>query len=350
VTRTTGEFRNARTSGFTSREVKALIILALSGLSLLPWSGVARAQCAEAVNKLLLVGKTDDARSIIASSLRLRPADDSLMHCQGMIEWSAGNRDLASEWLEKAIKANESSAIHHLALGRVLAQEVSGVSKIRLPFVARRLKSEFERSVALDPTLVGAREGLIGYYLNAPSFFGGSDEQARAQAAEILKLNPMRGHLALALIFSKRGAPAEAEREIIESTRVAPPDSAAAALALGEFYVSQKRWSAAFDALSKGMSDHPRAPWLHYAFGRAAALSGQNLERGESELKQWIAAPANDASIAFLAGAHQRLGSIYRQQGRDSDARAELEAALAIDPKNLAARAGLDSLKGPRKD
>lgn len=324
--------------------------LALSGLTLLLWSDMCRAQCAEPVNKLVLAGKTDDARSIVSSALRLRPGDDSLMHCRGVIEWSAGDHDLASQWLEKAIQTNESSAVHHLALGKMLAQDISQVSRIRLPFVARRMKSEFERAVALDPTLIGAREGLVGYYLNAPGFFGGSDDQARTQAAEILRLNPMRGHLALALIFGKRGALADAERELIESTRVAAPDSAGAAIALGEFYVSRKRWPAALDAFSNGVSAHPRAPWLHYYFGRAAALSGQNLERGERELKQWIAAPANDASAAFLAGAHQRLGSIYKQQGRDSDARAELEAALAIDPKNRAARAGLDSLQTSRRD
>ena len=175
------------------------------------------------------------------------------------------------------------------------------------------MKSEFERAIALDPTLVGAREGLVGYYLNAPRFFGGSDDQARTQAAEILRLNPMRGHLALAIIFGKRGALADAERELIESTRFAPPDSAGAAIALGEFYVSQKRWPAALEAFSDGMSAHPRAPWLHYYFGRAAALSGQNLERGESELKQWIAAPATMQvprfSPARISGSGRSTGS-----------------------------------------
>jgi tetratricopeptide (TPR) repeat protein len=83
----------------------------------------------------------------------------------------------------------------------------------------------------------------------------------------------------------------------------------------------------------------------HYQIGRAAAVSGKQLERGEESLKLWVARPPNDAATATRSGAHYRLGMIYDKQGRRDLARAQYEEALRINPRNEDARKSLEKLR-----
>lgn len=79
--------------------------------------------------------------------------------------------------------------------------------------------------------------------------------------------------------------------------------------------------------------------------GRTAALSGEQLERGERELRQLIASPPSGFPRPTLVGAHHRLGMIYERQGKKDRARAEYQAALAMDPANENAKKSLAALK-----
>ena len=82
----------------------------------------------------------------------------------------------------------------------------------------------------------------------------------------------------------------------------------------------------------------------HYQIGRAAALSGTQLDRGERSLKLWLARPPEDAGTTTRSGAHYRLGMVYEKQGRRDLARAAYEAALRIDARNEDARKALEKL------
>jgi tetratricopeptide (TPR) repeat protein len=86
----------------------------------------------------------------------------------------------------------------------------------------------------------------------------------------------------------------------------------------------------------------------HYQIGRAAALSGKQLDRGEQSLKLWIAKPPDDALTTMRSGAHYRLGMVYEKQGKRELARAAYEEAIRINPRNEDARKALEKLKmGP---
>jgi hypothetical protein len=64
---------------------------------------------------------------------------------------------------------------------------------LRQPFLAWKVKEHFERAVTLDPGNLAARADLMEYYLKAPGFLGGSEEKARAQAAEIAARDAQQG-------------------------------------------------------------------------------------------------------------------------------------------------------------
>jgi len=67
--------------------------------------------------------------------------------------------------------------------------------------LAPKMKSAWEKAIALDPKNLDARTSLIQYYLQAPGFMGGSVEKAKEVAGQVLKLKPAEGHRQLGNIY-----------------------------------------------------------------------------------------------------------------------------------------------------
>src|SRR3954468_5067629 len=195
---------------------------------------VARAQCSTANQKLIADQKFEEARVDVRGLLRSNPNDDAALHCMGTIAISEDKSGDAVEWFEKAIKVNERSSVHHLWLGNALGEQAGHTSKFKLPFLARRVKGEFDRAAELDPSSVDARHGLIQFYSQAPGAMGGSMDKAKEQAREIEKLNAWRGHYEMAQLLERDKEAAGAEREYTAAVGAAP-DSNATYLYLGSF-------------------------------------------------------------------------------------------------------------------
>jgi tetratricopeptide (TPR) repeat protein len=284
------------------------------------------------------------ARAEFSAVLARAPRDANALYYMGRIALAEDRPGEAVGWLEKAVKAKDQSSEYHLWLGSALGEEAQRASKLRQPFLARRVKSEFERAVELDPRSIPARRGLIDFYLIAPGVMGGSKEKAREQAAAIAKINPLQGRFAAAVIAQReRNLPA-AEREFVAAV-AENPDSIDAHLVLGLFYQNAQRWDEAFAVFDRLLAARPYEMHAHYQIGRAAALSGTRLERGEQSLKLWIANPPADATITQRSGARFRLGMVYEKQGKRDLARAAYEEALRINPRNDEARQALEKVR-----
>jgi tetratricopeptide (TPR) repeat protein len=315
--------------------IPAAIILVVSS---------AGAQCPAEIRKLEAERRFDEAKAQAQAVVAKTPADDAAWHCLGRITKDMGRPKEAVGYYEKAIKINDKVANHHLLLGSALADLADSTSKIKLPFLARRIKGEFERTVALDPASVDGRLALVDFYTQAPGVMGGSKDKAQEQIREVMKLNPMRAHHKQATLFLADKKYAEAEKELVASEQAAP-DSMLAGYNLVGFYQLRERWADAFATLDRMEKRFPNEWLVQFQFGRTAALSGDRLERGEKELRALIASPPTDMARSTLVGAHWRLGMILAQQGKKDLARAEYNAALAIDPKNENVKKSLAALK-----
>ena len=300
----------------------------------------ASAQCTPAVQRLLDERKFEAARAAVSPA----DADDKAMHCLGMIDVQSDRARDAVGHFEKAVKLNDQSALHHLWLGNALGNLADSTSKIKLPFLARRVKSEFQRAVDLDPRSIEARHGLIQFYSQAPGVMGGSMDKAFEQAREIGKLNSMRGHYEAGNLYARDKKIAETEKEFIAAERESP-DSSFALYALGSFYQNQLRWREAFAVYDRMLAKFPTEMGIRYQIGRAAALSGEQLDRGERELKAWIASPPKDVANVTVSNAHWRLGMIHEKQGRKDLARTAYETAVSVFPANENAKKSLAALK-----
>ena len=307
-------------------------------------ASTATAQCAGAAQPLFQARKLEEARAEARAQLGADATNPAALYCMGRIAAAQGQSGEAVDWFEKAVKQSHRTAEYHLWLGNALGEEAQKANKLRQPFLARRVKAEFERAVELDPLSLDARHGLIQFYSVAPGVMGGSMEKARAQAAEIGKLNPMRGHLELGAILEREKDAAGAEREY-QAAMAASPDSAVAAYALGSYYQRQQRWDDAFVVYDRVLQEKPTDVQARFSYARAAGLSGKNLERAEREMKSLLADLPVAWTPATVAVAHFRLGLIYEKGGKKELARTSYEEAVRLNPKFEEAKKALASLQ-----
>jgi tetratricopeptide (TPR) repeat protein len=257
----------------------------------------------------------------------------------------AGRGDRAERSFERAIEKEPRNGIYHYWLGTAVGMQVQGASVVRQPFMARRIKSQFERAVQFNPELLEAREGLLTFYLAAPAVMGGDVNKAREQQREIAQRNVVRGHIAAAGI-AWHGRDTVATERALRAASAAAPDSLAPAAALASRMLSWKRSSEAFGVWDAYLSRQPQSITGRYQFGRIAAVTGERLGDGERNLRAILAIedwPENNWTPG-KAVAHARLGDILRQQSKRAEARAAYDRALALDANLQIAKDGLKAL------
>ena len=244
---------------------------------------------------------------------------------------------------EKASRAEPNEPVYHFWFGRASGEQAQRANPLRQPGLAKRTKGEFERAVALDSTYVPAREGLLRYYLAAPGFLGGSIDNARRQAAEIVKLSPYRGGIALAnvAVQAKDTVGLISAHEGLMSQF---PDSATPYLVLIQVQQARKQWSQVWSMVDRFEKARPDLPLVRYVIGRTAAETGDQLDRGESALRQYLqnTPKPNEPS---LAATHWRLGMIAEKRGNTAAARQEYQTAATMDPNLKQAKEALSRLK-----
>lgn len=237
------------------------------------------------------------------------PGDADVHYYLGRIAMERDDADAAVSELQKATALSPDSARSHNALGDAYgrsAQKAGMFSKFGL---ARKCLAEYERAVELEPNNVAFHESLFEYFVAAPSIVGGGADKAADEAAAIRTLDPRRGHLAFATVYTMGQKYDLALAELDEVLKAAPDDYAAL-----------------------------------YQVGRNAARSGQHLDRGLAALRRCLALPVPPGTAPHSA-AQWRIGTLLEKKGEIEGARAAYKAALQIDPKFAPAADSLRNLK-----
>lgn len=253
-----------------------------------------------------------------------------------------GDLDTAVSLGEKAAADSPNDAVVQLWLGRAYgskAQEASVFSQMSL---AKKCRKAFERAVALDPANVDAHLDLLDYHLQAPGIAGGDKAVARKEADEVLRLDPLRGHLAWGKVWEEAndGARAEAEyRKAIE----AGPKEIRGRVALASLFVTTKRAPEAREIWRQFAKAEPEQSYWHYALARISVITGEDLPEGVGHLRAYLAVPPKPDTPTW-ADAHWRLSNLYEKMGRKDDARTELREALKLNPDHMNAKKDLKRL------
>lgn len=211
---------------------------------------------------------------------------------------------------------------------------------------ARRMRSAYQDALEADPKHVPAYWALMEYHLEAPAIAGGSRDEARRHADSIAAIDARSGHLAHArLARQEENQDAEA-RHLRAALELEVERETAFRLGL----VEQRRegWNEAFAVFEALLENDPEDHGALYQVGRTAALSGQRLKRGEAALRAYLRVERR-RNLPSEAGARMRLGQILAHAGRNDEARAELERAVALDPDLETARNALNDLPSRRE-
>lgn len=258
----------------------------------------------------------------------------------GRIAFEEEKYDDAEEFFEEAIDANDKVADYHNWYGNTLGTLANNASMLKQGMLAPKMKTAWEKAVALKPDMIEPRQSLIQYYLQAPGFMGGSVDKAKEMAKEIIKLKPAEGHRQMGNIYIKEKQIPEAEKEFIAMTKADPTTIPG----LGNFYIGQNQYDKAFVLFEDILKSKPDDMLATYQVGKVCALSGKNLERGEECLKKYLAYEPKKNEPSH-AGANMRLAQIKEKQGKKEEARKLYELALKTDASLKEAKEGLERVK-----
>lgn len=309
---------------------------------------IASSLAAQTPEELFKSGKYDDAKKVFAERVAKNRNDANALFHMGRIAEEQDKFSEAVDWYEKALKLNDTSATYHFWLGSATGALAQRASKIKQPFLARKVKSEFERASQLDPKMLDPRLGLVDFYTMAPGFMGGSIEKAHQQADEIKKLHPYRGQYAEARIAQKQKnveAEGKAFEAALAAAKVAAPDSLTPWYWLANYYRRNSRFDESFALCDSIMKKKPDEVPVHASYGVVAALSGKNLERGERELKFYLEHPPKEVTDATISFVRYHLGLIYEKTARKDAAKTEYAEAVRLNKDNADAKKAISALK-----
>jgi tetratricopeptide (TPR) repeat protein len=246
--------------------------------------------------------------------------------------------------LEKCVAAQPRNSKFHQWLGRALGLQAAQNGIVSGARSVPKVRAELDKAVELDPLNLEARQDLAILYKAIPGFLGGSNAKAAEQIEFIRRHDPALAAQIDGDFLSSDKKYDAALTAYNESARLNPRAMIQVRMAL--VHHQRKEWDKAFAVLDRALALDANHPLALYQVGRTAALSGQQLDRGENCLRTYIAMPVREElENPSLAAAHFRLGNILEKKGNPAGAREEYETALRIDPKQKLARAALAKLK-----
>jgi tetratricopeptide (TPR) repeat protein len=280
--------------------------------------------------------KYEEASKLLKGVLKNDKDYAAAQYYLGRLSYDAKKYDDAVDYFEKATEANNKIAEYFNWLGDTYGTIAQNANMVRQGFLAPKMKNAWETAVALDPKNINARLSLIEYYLQAPSFMGGSVDKAKEVGRQIIKLDPAQGYRSMGNIFAREKNFAEAEKSFLEMVKA--DDSFAPVL--GNFYVSQQLYDKAFTFFEEAIQKNPNDMSSVYQFGRASAISGKQLDKGEKYLRQYLAYQPQKNQPSH-AGANMRLAQIQEKRGNKTEAKKLYETALHQDNTLKEAKEGL---------
>jgi tetratricopeptide (TPR) repeat protein len=272
----------------------------------------------------------------------LEPSSPKALAIQAQLK--AKNIDAAVELAEAWTTAEPNNALAWNVQGDVYCSKASTVNMFSAMGAAKTCVKALEKAVALEPTNVKFRLGLMQYYAGAPGIVGGGKDKALAQVEAMKTINPGAWQFGLGLL-------AKIDKNDVETVShwkaavAADPANDQYAIALIGTYFEKKNFAEAKQAIAAFQSRKPDSMLAKYQLGKYAALSGTDVELGLQNLDAILASNIAPDGVS-LGGAHWRRGQILEKLGRKDEAIAAIRKAVALEPALKDAKADLKRLGG----
>lgn len=295
------------------------------------------APAATSPKELLSSGRVDEAIRTLEQQVggAAPDAESYNLLCRAYFMMDEWDRGIAA--CERAIALDPQKSLYHLWLGRIYGEKADRAGFVSAAGLAKKVRTEFEHAVELDPKNSEARADLAEFYMEAPSIVGGGKDKARAQAEALAGFNPALADYVTARIAEKDKDKATAERAYRAAIETSH-GTAQAWLHLAQFLAHNKRldeMALALHTLESSPIDRPEVLMdgasLMFRIGDDSAMAVRLLRR-------YLTSPVEEGP-AFKA--HDLLGQALEKQGDRRAAAEEYRAALALSHTFARAREDL---------
>jgi tetratricopeptide (TPR) repeat protein len=276
---------------------------------------------------LLRTGRADEARRLLDATLQRAPNDAQAYNLLCRVYFQLELWDNALRTAERAVALAPDSSDYHLWLGRAAGRKAENSNPFTAWGLARRVRFEFERAVALDGSNLSARSDLAEYYIEAPGFLGGDKKKAREQGDAVAARDPALAHYIYARVEEKQGND-HAEQEY----KTALSESGNAArywIELAYFYRRAGRLPEMENAIRQALGAPRNGAVPEYDGAYLFLRTGRDYRNAVQMLRKYL-----NASVVEEDGptfrAHFMLGQLLEKLGDKRGAAQEYQAAVSL--------------------
>jgi cytochrome c-type biogenesis protein CcmH/NrfG len=277
--------------------------------------------------ELLAAGHADEVIQALQEQTARAPRDAEAYNLLCRAYFMLDEWDHGISACERATKLEPRNSSYHLWLGRTYGEKADRTSFFSAAGIAKKVHTEFERAVELDPANWEARTDLAEFYLEAPGMVGGGKDKARGQAQALTSLNPAMAHWVVGRIAEKNKDDATAEREY-RAAIDASHGGAHSWLNLALFYRNTHRFDEMEQAL-RTMATRPIDRPEALMDGASVLLrNGHDYDLGVRLLRRYLSSPPAEAAPVFKV--HYLMGQLLEKQGDRQAAAEEYRASLVL--------------------
>jgi tetratricopeptide (TPR) repeat protein len=199
--------------------------------------------------------------------------------------------ELIEDKLEKALDKNTQAEVFHW-LGSIMEMQAEKSSIFRMSGYANKSLKSYLKSVELLPEKLQYRQGLIDFYLGAPSLLGGDIDEAIKHAKVTFDQNPNFGYKMLVTCYEKDG-----DAQLMLATYKLAiekyPLDAELLFMRGTYWKTERNYDKAVSDYQRALTlpvtanDQKSAQLLSlYWIGRISGFNGMHLDRGIDAYQQ----------------------------------------------------------------
>jgi len=328
---------------------------------------------------LLQAGHFKRLRAWAEPRVAANPNDAPALYYLASAKEGFGDLDGALPLTEKALSLDSNNARYHLLVADICIDQGQKAGIFKGLGLAHRFRDEASKAASLDPKDLDARESLMEFYFDAPGMAGGDKKKAWSLADEIGKIDGVRGLLAQATLAGKEKNPAKQDALYQQALAAAPHDARVLREAAGFYasdsqkkydlaekyaveaiqfdedrvgpyaalaivYASTERWKDLDAIVARLEKNVPDDLGAHYQAAKILLLSGKDLPRAERYFRKYLTIDP-EAGEPPWAGAHWRLGQVLEKEGKRTEAIAEIQEAVRLQPDMKPAKEDLNRLK-----
>jgi tetratricopeptide (TPR) repeat protein len=276
---------------------------------------------------LLKAGRADEALRALNGEVQANPNDAGAYNRLCRIYFQMEHWDTAMHMAEKSVALAPRNSLYHQWLGRAAGRKAEVSNPFTAFALARKVRAEFERSVALDGDNISARSDLAEYYLEAPGFLGGDRNKARQQAEAVAPLDAALATYIHARVDEKQGN-GRAEEQYQKAITISG-DSARYWIELAYYYRRAGRAQDMENAINRSLTAARPDGIPEYDGAFLLLRTGRNFPGAVQMLRRYVSGDQTaEDGPAFRA--YYLLGQLLEKQGDRHSAAEEYRAALAL--------------------